>query len=105
MPKIRLLTLVLILGLPACGGSEPRKPPKPPEFTEAFSNLPLPPDAEFVSRSGGAGALQIVLRTPESDSVMAEYYRGLLSEGGWRLVSDIKNRDGATVMYAEQDGW
>src|SRR5919107_3555973 len=104
MPKIRLLTLVVVLGLQACGGSEPRKPPKPPEFTEAFSNLPLPPDAEFVSRTGGAGALQIVLRTPQSDSAMADYYRTLLSEGSWRLVSDIKNRDGATVMYAEQDG-
>jgi hypothetical protein len=104
MPKIRALTLVVVLGLLACGGSEPRQPPKPPEFTEAFSNLPLPPDAEFVSRTGGAGALQIVLRTPESDSAMANYYRTLLSEGNWRLVSDIKSRDGATVMYAEQDG-
>jgi hypothetical protein len=104
MPKIRQLTMGVVLGLVACGGSEPRQPPKPPEFTEAFSNLPLPPDAKFVSRSGGAGALQIVLRTPESDSAMADYYRTLLSEGSWRLVSDIKNRDGATVMYAEQDG-
>ena len=104
MLKIRHLITGVILGLLACGGSEPRQPPKPPEFTEAFSNLPLPPDAKFVSRTGGAGALQIVLRTPDSDSAMAEYYRRLLSEGGWRLVSDIKNRDGATVMYAEQDG-
>ena len=94
----------VVLGLLACGGSEPRQPPKPPEFTEAFSNLPLPPDAEFVSRTGGAGALQIVLRAPQSDSAMADYYRTLLSEGSWRLVSDIKNRDGATLMYAEQDG-
>jgi len=103
MPKIRLLTPVVLWGLLACGGSEPRNP-KPPEFTEAFSNLPLPPNAEFVSRTGGAGALQIVLRTQESDSAVANYYRTLLSEGSWRLVSDIKNRDGATVMYAEQDG-
>ena len=102
MPKIRLLRAALLLGLLACG-SEARAP-KPPEFTEAFSNLPLPPHAEFVSRTGAAGALQIVLRTPEGDAEIANYYRTFLSEGNWRLVSDIKNRDGATVMYAEQDG-
>jgi hypothetical protein len=105
MPKIGLLTPVVLLGLLACGDSEPAtRNPKPPGFTEAFSKLPLPPKGELVSRSGGAGALQIVLRTQESDSVVAEYYRTLLSQGGWRLVSDIKNQDGATAMYAEQDG-
>ena len=52
MPKIRLLTSVVAVGLLACGGSEPGKPPKPPEFTEAFSNLPLPPDAELLTLPG-----------------------------------------------------
>jgi len=103
MPKIRLLTSGVLLSLLACGGSEPRGP-KPPEFAEAFSNLPLPPNAEFVSRTGGAGALQIVLRTRVGDSAVANYYRTVLSKGNWRLVSDIKSRDGATAMYAEQDG-
>jgi hypothetical protein len=103
MPKICVLTSLVVLGLLACGGSE-RRNPTPPKFTEAFSNLPLPPNAEFVSRTGGAGALQILLRTTVSDSAVANYYRGLLSQGNWRLVSDIKNRDGAITMYAEQDG-
>jgi hypothetical protein len=86
----------------ACG-SEQRNP-KPPELAEAFSNLPLPPNPEFVSQAGGAGALQITLRTPANDSQVANYYRGLLSQGNWRLISDIKGRDGVTALYAEHDG-
>jgi hypothetical protein len=90
------------LVLLACGSEQ--RSPKPPEFTEAFSNLPLPPNAEFVSRAGGAGALQVTLRSPDSASQVSEYYRELLSQGGWRLVSDMKSPDGATALYAEHDG-
>jgi hypothetical protein len=103
MLRFRLLTSSVVVLLLACGSEKPRNP-SPPEFTQAFSNLPLPPDAEFVSRSGGAGALQILLRSPSGEAQLADYYRTLLSEGGWRLVSDIKGRDGVTAMYAEQDG-
>jgi hypothetical protein len=90
-------------GLLLACGSEPRAP-QLPGFTEAFSNLPLPPNAEFVSRSGSADALQITLRTPQDPEKVAEYYRAMLTRGNWRLVSDLKNPDGATVLYAEQDG-
>ena len=93
----------MVMVLLACG-SEPRNDPKPPKFAEAFSSLPLPPNPEFVSRVGGAGALQITVRTPANDVEVTEYYRGLLSRGNWRLVSDIKGRDGVTALYAEHDG-
>jgi hypothetical protein len=86
----------------ACG-SEPRAP-KPPEFNEAFSSLPLPPKPEFVSRAGGADALQITVRTPVDMVQVADYYRALLTQGDWRLVSDIKNADGSTALYAEHNG-
>ncbi len=86
----------------ACG-SESRAP-KPPPFTDAFSNLPLPPNPEFVSKSGSADALQITLRTPVDQAKVTEFYRTALTRGKWRLVSDIKNRDGSTALYAEQDG-
>jgi hypothetical protein len=88
--------------LVACG-SESRAP-EPPPFTEAFSNLPLPPNPEFVSKSGSADALQITLRTPVDQAKVTEFYRAALTRGKWRLVSDIKNRDGSTALYAEQDG-
>jgi hypothetical protein len=104
MTKTRVWIAAAGLLLLACGSESKSRPPKPPEFTEAFSNLPLPPNAEFVSRAGGAGALQVTLRSPDSVSQVSEYYRELLSEGGWRLVSDMKNPDGAIALYAEHAG-
>jgi len=86
----------------ACG-SETRAP-KPPKFAEAFSSLPLPPNPEFVSRAGGADALQITVHTPAGEAEVADYYRNLLSQGDWRLVSDIKGGDGVTALYAEHSG-
>jgi hypothetical protein len=102
MPWTRSLLWLAGGFLLACG-SEPRAP-ELPRFNEAFSTLPLPPNAEFVSRSGSSDALQITLRTPEDPEKVAGYYRAMLTRGNWRLVSDLKNPDGATVLYAEQDG-
>jgi hypothetical protein len=31
-------------------------------------------------------------------------YRTMLSHGGWRLVNDMRDRDGSLVLLAEQDG-
>jgi hypothetical protein len=102
MAPLRLWSSLLVGVLLACG-SEPRAP-KPPPFAEAFSNLPLPPNPEFVSRSGSADALQITLRTSMEQQKVADYYRGALTRGNWRLVSDLKNPDGSTALYAEQNG-
>ncbi|MGH3993537.1 MAG: hypothetical protein ACRDSN_13880, partial [Pseudonocardiaceae bacterium] len=57
------------------------KPPKPPDPAEVFPNLPLPPQATFVSRSGAADVLQLTLRSPVNASAVAAYYRGVLSKG------------------------
>jgi hypothetical protein len=102
MPRMRAWLQAAGVVLAACG-SEPRAP-KPPEFAEAFSSLPLPPNPEFVSRAGGAGALQITVRTPAEMAQVADYYRNVLTRGNWRLVSDIKSADGSTALYAEHDG-
>jgi hypothetical protein len=66
--------------------------------------LPLPPNPELVSKVGGAGALQITLRTAAKEDQVTDYYRGLLSRGKWRLVSDVKGKDGVIALYAEHDG-
>src|SRR5919107_1772847 len=94
-----LFTGVLVL---ACGSE--KSEPQPPSITQAFSNLPLPPSAQFVSQSGSAEALQITFRTPAEQEKVADYYRAVLTKGKWRLVSDLKNRDGSTTIYAEQGG-
>ncbi len=102
MPKIRVWLSLSVILFAACQ-PEPRAP-KPPEFNEAFSGLLLPPKPEFVSRAGGADALQITVRTPIAMAEVADYYRALLTQGDWRLVSDIKNADGSTALYAEHNG-
>ena len=94
-----------MLLLLACG-SEPRtsKPPQPPDFGKAFSNLPLPPNPEYVSQAGSSDALQISVHSPADINQVTEHYREVLSSENWRLVSDRTNPDGSTVLYAEQNG-
>jgi hypothetical protein len=102
MTSIRPWLFLVGALLLACG-SEPRAP-ELPRLGQALPNLPLPPNPEFVSRSGSADALQITLRTPMEQEKVADYYRAALTRGTWRLVSDMKNPDGSTALYAEQDG-
>ena len=65
----------------------------------------MPPDAKFVSRAGSEDALQVTLYTPtQASAKVVEYYRGVLSQGKWQLVSDMKKPDGKIVLYAERDG-
>jgi hypothetical protein len=102
MPSIRSCISVAALVLVACG-SEPRSP-KLPEVGNVFPSLPLPPQPEFIARSGSADALQITFFSPTETPKVIDYYRKTLSGGGWRLISDVKNPDGAVVLYAEQKG-
>ena len=93
----------LLAGFALACGSESRAP-KQPQLGDAFPNLPLPPQPELISQTGSADALQLTLRSPgDMDHILA-YYRSILSAGDWRLVSDIKNRDGSVALYAEQNG-
>ena len=73
-------------------------------MSRVLPNLPLPPEAEFVSRAGSADALQITLFTPRDPASVTDYYRDVLSKQTWRLVSDVKSSDGTVTLYAEQDG-
>ena len=96
--KIRVL--LLCAGLAACGD----KAPKTASVHDALPFIPLPPQATFVGRSGGPDALQITLRTPVNAADITAYYRAVLQKGGWHLVSDQKDKDGATVLFAEKKG-
>ena len=104
MPSFRQILSIAGVVLLACR-SEPRdSQPPPPAFAKAFSNLPLPRDPELVSRGGGADALQLTVHSPAGVDEVTEYYRTVLSNTPWRLVSDRKNPDGSTVLYAEHNG-
>ena len=103
MPSLRhLLSLSCVL-LVACG-SDAAPPTKSPSTFTVFPNLPLPPGATFVSRSGSSDALQITMFSPNEATQVVEYYRDVLSKGRWRLISDQKKPDGKVILYAEQDG-
>ena len=57
-----------------------------------------------MSRAGSADALQLTLFSPTKVDAVTEYYRDRLSKGKWRLVGDVKRRDGSVALYAEQEG-
>jgi hypothetical protein len=89
-----------VLALVACKD----KGPQMPKVSQVFPNLPLPPDASVVSRSGSSDALQLTLVSSAKAKDVEAYYRAMLSKNGWRLVNDMRDRDGSVVLLAEQDG-
>jgi hypothetical protein len=89
-----------VLALVACKD----KGPQTPKVSQVLPNLPLPPNASVVSKSGGSDALQITLISPANVKDVETYYRAVLSQNGWRLVNDMRERDGSVVLLAEQDG-
>ena len=92
--------VIVVLALMACRD----RPPEPPKIGEVFPNLPLPPEASLVSRSGGSDAIQLTFRSPYKAKDVEAYYRAALTRGGWRLVNDMRDRDGSALLLAEQDG-
>ena len=80
------------------------KPATPPSLAEVMPNLPLPPAAEVIGRSGGPDALQITFRSQMNPQGLANYYRTTLSRNEWNLVSDTRGRDGVVTLYAERSG-
>ena len=95
-----------VLALVACKDQDKDqdKEPQTPRFSEVFPKLPLPPNASVVSKSGGSDALQITLMSSAKAKDVETYYRAVLSRDGWRLVNDMRDRDGSVVLLAEQDG-
>jgi len=73
-------------------------------MAEVFPNLPLPPQARFVSRAGGEDALQLTVVAPLPRAEVEAYYRGALNRNGWKLVNQAKGADGDVVLFAEQKG-
>ncbi len=93
------LRLALGLLLLACTEPKPR-----PRLADVMPTIPLPPGAVIVTSEHGEDALKIRFRSPATPEELATYYRDLLSQKPWRLVSDAKSGDGGIALYAEQDG-
>ena len=80
-PTLSLLALVLVLS--ACEKKKTEEP-KLAQINEAIPNLILPQGATFVSRSGSADALSIVVRAPDEADAIIAYYRRFLTPPGRR---------------------
>jgi hypothetical protein len=101
-PRIRSLAIAgAHAGIAACSGE---KPPKMATVGEALPNLPFPPNPTLVGRAGGPDALQLTVRSPLPAAEVADYYRGVFKAGGWRLVNDARDPEGATLLLAQQHG-
>ena len=100
----RLIRCLVICAVLAACGDKPPKNPKTASLHDALPVLPLPPDPSLVSRAGGPDALQVTVRSPAKSDVVEAYYRQMFKTGGWHLVSDAKDADGAAVFLAQQKG-
>ena len=100
--RIRCLAVAPALAGIAAGGGE--KPAKMATVGEALPNLPFPPNPTLVGRAGGPDALQLTVRSTLPPAQVADYYRGVFKAGGWRLVNDARDPEGATLLLAQQHG-
>jgi hypothetical protein len=96
----RAIFIALGVGLLAC--AEP--PRKQAGVGETLPTLPLPPNAELISREGGEDALKFRFRSDATPDALVAYYREVLGKPPWRLVGDTPSPDGSVTLYAEQDG-
>lgn len=96
--------LAVLAGLVVVSACERTEQPKQASVADAMPSLPLPPSAEFVSRSGSADALQFVFQSSLRRDAVAAYYRSIFSAGGWNLVSDLTQPDSTIALYAERSG-
>ncbi len=79
-------------------------PEETANLAQALPGIPIPPASTVLGRAGSADALQISFRSEWSESDLLVYYRQLFTKQPWKLVSDVRDRDGAAVLYAERDG-
>ena len=100
MIPAKIQAVVLGLALVACGD----RAPKQAQVSEVFPNLPLPPQATFVSKSGSHDALQLTLRSSLKVDAVTAHYRSVFKRDGWEMVSDARDREGAVVLVAKQKG-
>ena len=95
-----VVTVVLVLGLAACGSGEQVDRP---ELADVMPVVPLPPDSRAVDVAGSEDAMLFTFLSRHDPDEMASYYRRLFTESPWTLISDSKSADGATIIYAEND--
>jgi hypothetical protein len=100
MPTFRhFCGLALLVALAACH----KEKPQPVDVGAVLPNIPLPPEAQGLTRDGGTEALQFLFVSPASPDSVVHYYRTALSTGVFRLINE-RTVGKTTEFYAEQDG-
>jgi hypothetical protein len=96
-----LMFVAAVLALGACGDSKdgPAEQ-KMVSIPEALPNIPLPPDGAITSQEGEGDARQLIVTTPAVGDSVVEYYRELLADAPFELISESTN-EGRTSFYAE----
>src|SRR5437762_13650185 len=100
MTPTKIWLVGLSVALLACG--EKPAAPRTPSIGQVFPQLPIPPNAEFVSRAGGTDALQITLRTPVEPAAVAGFYRTVFKGNQWKLLNENKDGEGAIILFAQR---
>jgi hypothetical protein len=95
----RFLLVAALLSLAGCGDA-PK--PRQTDILEAMPNIPLPPEAAYLSKEIGEEALKIRFRSTVDVDGVARYYRGVLGRDPWKLIRDTPMQDGSIALYAEQ---
>ncbi len=94
---MRHTPLLLVLLLAACSDDRPEV-----KMSETLPNIPVPPNAQVVSREGGEDALKLRFRSSLPPDRVAFYYRTVLSKPPFTLISDTRTEDQGYALYAEQ---
>ncbi|MGB7212899.1 MAG: hypothetical protein WBC97_09735 [Gemmatimonadales bacterium] len=99
MKRSFLALAALVVVLPSCRPDRP----KLPDLPAAFNTLPLPPDAEFIARTGSADALMLTFRTPlVADSATAYYRRLFHADTSYHMFGDTQGDSGEHAYYVEK---
>ena len=100
-PRLMHKTVMALVLLLATACSEPRKEVR---ISEALPTIPLPPESHIIGKEVGEDAVKVQLRSSWAPDDLAAYYRDVFGSPPWRIISDVKTRDGTIIIYAEQNG-
>ena len=98
---VRSRVIVGVATLALAAGCHPSRP-KLPDLPAAFANLPAPPDAQFLGRSGGADVLVLTFSSPYSPDTVVAYYKKLFTTNAlYHLLGDNRGATGEEAFYVE----
>ena len=100
MIPTRIRAALLLLAAVGCKD----KAPEMAQLSDVMPSLPLPPQSRVVSRNASPDALKLTLMSAVKPAQVEACYREVLGRHGWRVLNESRDREGAMVFLAQQDG-